>query len=151
MNIQWSVLVCGMMLAGVDLAAADTKMAFSELPPAVQRAAKAQMQGARLVGAGSEEENGKTTYEVETKVGGKSRDLSFDASGKLLEVEQEVDVDSIPAPAKAALMKGVGPGTIHKVESVTAGNAVSYEASVTMGNGKKAEVAVNADGTRHQD
>ncbi len=45
----------------------------------------------------------------------------------------------------------VGAVTIHKVESATAGNAVSYEASVTIGTGKTAEVAVNADGIRHQD
>jgi CRISPR/Cas system CSM-associated protein Csm3 (group 7 of RAMP superfamily) len=87
---------------------------------------------------------------VETLLDGKSRDLSFDASGKLLEVEKEVDINSIPAPVKAALERRLAGGTIRKVESVTAGSSISYEASVTTKAGKHTEIAVNPDGTPHR-
>ena len=138
------IFLCG-------LAAADTRMAFSDLPAAVQKAAKSQIQGAQVLAASSEKEDGRTTYEVETKVDGKSRDLSFNASGQLLEVEQQVDLNSIPAAAKTSLLKSAGSGTIQKVESVTAGKSVSYEATVTTNTGHHTEIAVNADGTRHRD
>ena len=151
MNIKSQACLCGLMLLG-SLAAADTNIAFSKLPAAVQKAARSQAQGARVLSASSEKEGGQTTYEVETKLDGKSRDLTFDGTGKLLAVEQEVDVNSIPAAAKASLLKRVGSGTIRKVESVAgAGNSVSYEASVTTSNGRHSEIAVNADGSPHRD
>ena len=139
------------IVIGSTLVLAETKLAFTDLPAAVQAAAKAELNGAEIVGAGKEVEKGQTTYEVETQKEGKSRDLSFDSSGKLLEVEQEIDLDSIPAPAKAALQKKASGGTIKKIESVTAGDKVSYEAVVTAKNGKHTEIAVNPDGTPHHD
>lgn len=150
MNVKTHAVLCVLIVVG-GLAAADTKMAFSDLPPAVQKAARSQIQAAQVLRASSEKEDGQTTYEVETKVDGKSRDFSFNAAGKLLEVEQEVDVNSIPAAAKASLLKRVGSGTIQKVESVTAGKSVSYEATVTTNSGQHTEIAVNADGMRHRD
>ena len=145
MNLKYQGALSGLILVS-GLLAADTKIPFSELPPAVQNAAKAQTRGAQVVGANSEKENGRTIYEVETKVNGKSRDLNFDVDGKLLEIEQEVGIDTIPPAAKDALVKKAGSGTIQKVESITQGDAVSYEASIKTKSGKHTEFAVKADG-----
>lgn len=129
----------------------DTKVAFSSLPVAVQIAAKSQADGATIIGASRETEKGATTYEVQTRVNGKSRDLSFEEGGKLLAVEQEVALDSLPNPAFEAIRKMAAGRTIKKVESVTCGKSVSYEATVTSKLGKSAEIAVNSDGSPHQD
>lgn len=129
---------------------ADTKVPFDRLPAAVQSSAKANAKGAEIVGASKELEKGQTSYEVETKLGGKSRDLSFDPSGKLLAVEEEVTSDALPAAARAAIEKRAAGGTINKIEAVTVGDSVSYEAVVTAG-GKRREIAVNADGTSRHD
>jgi hypothetical protein len=83
-------------------------------------------------------------------VKGKSRDVSFDKTGAVVGVEQEVGLASIPAAAKSAIRKKLGKGTLKKVESVTEGRAVSYEATIVL-NGKTSEVGVNADGTPHKD
>jgi uncharacterized membrane protein YdfJ with MMPL/SSD domain len=48
--------------------------------------------------------------------------------------------------SKAAIQKAAQNGKVLKVETVTKGSAVSYEAVVSK-NGKKSEVAVEADGT----
>ena len=130
--------------------AADVKVKMADLPPAVQAAVKEQTKTATLVGLTKETENGKTTWEAETTVNGKSRDVSFDKTGAIVAVEQEVDLDSIPAAAKAAIQKKLGIGTLKKVESVTVGKSVSYEATIVT-NGKSAEVGVNADGTPHKE
>lgn len=145
--IIWA-LGFGFCLAGV---AAETKLTVDQLPPAVQAAAKEKAAGATILGASTEKEHGRTTYEVETKQDGKSRDLTFDEKGSLLEVEQEVDLDSIPEPAKQAIQKKLAGGTVKKVESVTQGSATSYEADVTSKSGKNREVAVNADGSPHKE
>ncbi len=90
------------------------------------------------------------TYEVETKLDGKGRDLTFDENGSLLEVEQEVNLDSIPRPAREAIQKKVAGRTIKKVESVTRGSRTGYEADVKTPDGGNQEVAVNADGSAHK-
>ncbi len=129
----------------------ETKLSFHELPAAVQAAAKAQTDGAEITGSSKEVEKGKTVYEVETRTNGKSRDLSFDKAGNLLEVEQEIALDALPSSALAALQKRAAGGTIRKVESIAQGDFISYEATFVTKSGKNAEIAVNADGTPHRD
>ncbi len=139
-----------MMLVAAALSAADTKMKLEDLPAAVQTTVKEQTKAATLSGISKEVEKGKTLYEVETKVGAKTRDLMLSAAGEVLSVEEEVDLESIPAPAKAAFQKRAAGGTVQKVEKVTAGSKVSYEAAIQLKSGKKIEQAVNADGSLHK-
>jgi uncharacterized membrane protein YkoI len=103
------------------------------------------------MGLSKETERGKTVYEVETKVNGKGRDLVLDQAGTVVETEEEVDLDAIPAAAKAAIQKRAPGGTIVKVERLTARSAVSYEAAVRTKAGRNIEVGVNADGSPHKD
>ena len=70
--------------------------------------------------------------------------------GAVVEVEEAVDLSGIPAPAKAAIEKRAAGGTIKKVESVTHGSTVSYEAAIRTKTGKNVEVDVNADGSVHK-
>ncbi len=144
----WSILGLFTTL-GLVAFAAEIKINIQDLPPAVQRAMKAQTNGATILGASKEREDGRMTYEVETRVNNKGRDLTFAEDGTLLEVEQEVNLDSIPPRAKDAIQRRIGDGIIKKVESVTRGSHVSYEAQFTR-NGKNMEVAVNADGSPHK-
>jgi hypothetical protein len=97
-----------------------------------------------------EDERGKTFYEAETMRNGKSRDILIDPAGAVVEVEEEIGLDSLPAPAKAAIEHRAERGKILKVESVTSAGAVHYEATINKG-GKKSEIAVNADGTIHKE
>jgi hypothetical protein len=135
-------------IASIGLAAfaAETAVRMKDLPPAVQKTVTEQTKGARIKGMSKEVEKGKTMYEVETMVNGKSRDLLIDASGSLVSVEEPVAIDSIPAPAKAALEKLAAGGKIKGVESVTKGQTVTYEAIIVKGV-KKSEVVVAADGS----
>ena len=144
-------IILGLALLGAVAFAADTRVKLESLPPAVQAAVKEQTRNATLVGLSTEKENGKTTYEVETTVNGKSRDLVLDKTGAILETEDQVELSSIPAAARAALQKRAGTGTITKVEKLTAGSSVSYEAAIKTKAGKMTEAAVNADGTPHKE
>lgn len=139
-----------LIFAVAALSAADTKMKMEDLPLAVQDTVKEQTKTGTLSGVSKEVEKGKTMYEVETKVGGKTRDLMLNETGEVLSVEEEVDLDSIPAPAKAAFQKRAAGGSIEKVEKVTAGSNVNYEAELKLKSGKKVEAAFNADGSVHK-
>ena len=148
MNILTNFTIGALLLAGGALA--ESKVNMEDLPLAVQKTAKEQSKNATLVGLSKEVEGGKTVYEVETKVNGKSRDLLLDATGAVIEVEEEVEMNSLPVGAREAIQRKIGGGKLKKVEAVTKGSSVSYEASYVGKLGKTAEFAVNADGTAHR-
>jgi uncharacterized membrane protein YkoI len=148
---SFALLGISALLLASCAVAADSKMKLSDLPPAVQATVKEQTKNATLGNISKEVEKGKTMYEVESIVNGKSRDLMVDSSGKLLSVEEETTLEAIPAAARAAIQKKVGGGKINKVEILTQGSIVSYEAAYTGKNGKNAEVGFNADGTPHKE
>lgn len=135
-----------MALAAYGTSAAEKKVQLKDLPPAVQKTVQEETKKAKLVGLAQEEEDGKTVYEAETKIDGRTRDLIIDAAGKVIEVEEEVAIGSIPAGARAAIEKATAGNKIERVESVTKGGTTDYEASFTR-NGKKSEVVVTSDGT----
>src|SRR5580692_8058789 len=130
------------------LFAAAATLAVKDLPPAVQKTVQEQTKGAEIKSISKETEHGKTTYEVETMLNGKHRDLEIDANGVVTEVEDETVIASIPDAAKAAIgNKGMG-GRIVVVEVVTSANAiVAYEAEYIDNNGRKREVRVKPDST----
>ena len=79
-------------------------------------------------------------------VDGHSKDLLVDNSGAIVEVEEQVAMDSLPAPVKEGLQTKAGKGKLVKVESITKHEKlVAYEAQVVTG-GKKSEVQVGPDG-----
>jgi hypothetical protein len=64
----------------------------------------------------------------------------------VLEVEEEVALDSLPAQVREALETKAGAGKITKVESLTKHNTlVAYEAQVLTGS-KRSEIQVGPDG-----
>jgi uncharacterized membrane protein YkoI len=128
--------------AGFGLLAADKKVQLKNLSPAVQKAVQEQTKGATLVGILEEKEDGKVLYEVETRLNGKTRDLLLDSTGAVVEVEEEAALDTLPAAVQSALN---AHGKTLKVEVLTKGSTVTYEAQVEK-NGKKSEVVVDAQG-----
>jgi hypothetical protein len=122
------------------------KLQRSDLPAAVLKTADEQSKGATVKGYSSEVEDGKLTYEVQLSINGHGRDVAIDANGVVLEVEDTVDLGSLPAAVQDGLKKKAGSGKILKVESLTKkGKLVAYEAVVQTGT-KKKEIQVGPDG-----
>lgn len=138
-------VVVGLLAAGTTLAQ-EKKIKRSDLPAAVEKTVAAQSQGATIKGFSEEKEKGQTFYEAELTVNGHSKDILMDASGAIVEVEEQVEFDRLPADVKAGLTAKAGKGTIKKVESITKHDKlVAYEAQVTT-DGKRSEVQVGPDG-----
>jgi hypothetical protein len=150
-NIGARLAVLSVITALVVLATAhsqEKKIKREELPPAVEKTVSEQSQVATIKGFSTEVENGKRLYEVELTVNGHGKDISMDEDGKVVEVEEEVAMDSLPPAVKAGLIRAAGSGTLTKVESVTkAGKLVGYEASVKNGT-KHSEVQVGPKGNK---
>ena len=123
----------------------ETKVDLGDLPPAVQQAVKAQSQGATLRGVGKEVKDGVMLYEAELSVQGRTRDITFDAEGKVVMVEDQTTLNKIPAAARAAIQKAIGTGKLVLVEKVRKGEKTFYEGHITHGP-DLTEVKVYADG-----
>ena len=134
------------LLFAMGGSAQEKKIKKSDMPAAVQKTADEQSKGATVKGYSTEVEDGKTIYEVELTVNGHSKDVSMSPEGAVVEVEEEVALDSLPAEVRDGLKKKAGAGKITKVETLTKqGKLVAYEAHVNT-NGKKSEIQVGPDG-----
>jgi uncharacterized membrane protein YkoI len=151
MNVRIKLVIASLVIALAIFStgrAQEKKIKAEDLPPAVQKTVAEQSKGATTQGFSTEIENGKRIYEVELIVDGHGRDVSMDQEGNILEVEEEVSMDSLPAAVREGLSKAAGTGTIGKVESITKkGKLVAYETTVKTG-GKRSEIQVGPDGKK---
>jgi hypothetical protein len=139
-------LVAGALLLAATASAQEKKIKRSDLPPAVEKTVASQSAGATIRGFSTEKEKGQILYEVEMTVNGHSKDISMAADGSIVEIEEQVALDSLSPEIKAGLQAKAGKGKILKVESLTKKDKlVAYEAQVET-NGKKSEVQVGPDG-----
>jgi uncharacterized membrane protein YkoI len=139
MTLRIAVMVALALTPG---APTERRIQMRDVPTIVRAAIEAQTRDSTLKGVSKETEHGQTFYEAETVRDGRTRDLLFDASGKLVEVEEEIMLSSAPTAVQSALE---GKGHLVKLESVTTGSVVTYEAHVSR-NGKTLEIALDASG-----
>jgi len=149
MNISSFAVVTTVFLTAIlttIVVAQEKKIERKDLPAAVEKTVKAQSQGATIRGFSQEKENGQTNYEAEMTVNGHSKDVLIDPTGVVVEIEEQVPLDSLPASVKDGLQVKAGSGKILKVESLTKHDKlVAYEAKVQTG-GKKKEIQVDPTG-----
>ncbi len=118
----------------------------SDLPPVVEKTVAAEAAHATVKGFTREVENGRTFYEAELVIDGRHRDVLMDESGAVVEVEEQVAFDQLPAKVRAAITARAGAGKIGVVESLTKnGKLVAYEAHVVT-KGARSEVQVGPNG-----
>ena len=141
-------MILGVIVIAIGFSSArasETAINMKDLPAAVRRTVQEQSQGAVIRRLSKEIEGGKTVYEVEMKVKGHGKDVTIDASGEVIEVEEEVPLESLPNAARAAIEKAAGRGQITKVERVSGGKQAAYEAHVRR-DGKTSEIKIGDDG-----
>src|SRR5229473_873606 len=151
MSLRSKIIFAALLviLATVSAAQAQERtIKRSQLPPAVEKTVAEQSQGATIKGFSTEIEKGKRVYEVAITVDGHGKDILIDARGNVIEIEEEVAIDSLSQPVKGGLTKAAGTGTISKVESLTKnGTLVAYEAVVKRG-AKHSEIQVGPNGEK---
>ena len=140
----------GFLLASVVLVVPaltqEKKINRSDLPAAVEKTVSSLSRGAALRGFSQETERGQTLYEAQFTVKGHSKDVLMDSNGNVVEVEEQVDLVSLPPVVKDALQAKAGKGTLVKVESIRKHEKlVAYEAQVIT-SGRRSEVQVGPKG-----
>jgi len=127
--------------------AQETAVKPASLPPAVRAAVEQQRQGGTIRGLSKETAKGKTYYEAELAVNGHNKDVLFNAQGQVVEVEETVELGSVPPAVRATLEReSAARGAIVKVETLTKnGRLEAYEAQMKK-DAKISEVSVAPDG-----
>jgi uncharacterized membrane protein YkoI len=150
MKTIFAALAMSALAAGLVLAQdSETKVKMQDLPAAVQQAIKNYSKDAKIRGLATEMDKGKKVYEAELIVEGHSKDVTFDADGHIVSVEEETTLANIPAPARGAIQRAAGNGKVVEVETVTEDGKTFYEAQLKTA-GKKSEVKVDASGASVQ-
>jgi outer membrane lipoprotein-sorting protein len=131
--------------AGEKTEAKPAVVDLKVLPDAVLAAFKAAYPKAEIKGASKEVENGVTQFEVESVDGKLNRDLIYAADGKVLEFEEAVAPESLPAAVKATLAKDYADAKVLKAETLTKDGTMVYELSL-QGKDKKMGVTIDPNG-----
>lgn len=134
------------LLAAFTLTAGDSKpMAKKDLPAPVLAAFEKAYPTAKLKECSSEQKDGKTCYELESKDGKTKRDLIYAADGSVMEIEERIAPDSLPETVKKVLADQYPKAAVKKAEKLTKGIEISYEVVVKDGK-KKLELVFDAEG-----
>jgi len=152
MKRMGAVLLVGLVLSLglVGLAAAQDKpkdqtIDLKVLPAAVLKAFKAAYPNAVIKGASKEVEKGVTQYEVESVDGNLNRDLLYLADGKVIEIEETIAPENLPAPVKQTLAKDYAGAKVLKAEILTKDGAKLYELSIEF-KGQKMGLTIDPQG-----
>ena len=145
-KVSAAALLLGLLLSLAN--AQEKKLKREQLPPAVEKTVAKESEGATIKGFATEVEKGQRLYEAELIVNGHHKDISMNRQGVIVEVEEEVSMNSLPATVQDGLKKAAGSGTIEMIESLTKnGKLVAYEGHVKRGT-KRSEIQVGPQGEK---
>src|SRR5262245_33481390 len=99
--------------------AQEKKITREKLPPAVEKTVAKESQGATVKGFSTETEHRQRFYEVSLLVDGHNKDISIDKDGNVVEIEEQVTLESLPEGAQESIKKTANGGTIEMIESLT--------------------------------
>jgi uncharacterized membrane protein YkoI len=145
-QFSMALCICLSVSAGIPAQKSKQSLKLEDLPAPVQKAVHEQSEGAEIRNISKEMEKGKLNYEVEMKANGHNKDILVDSTGKVTEVEEQVEVGSLSPEVQEDIKKAAGGGQVRYVESLMHdGKLTSYEVHI-LANGKKMEKHVSPAG-----
>jgi hypothetical protein len=118
------IFACGLL----TVQACAQKLPENEVPAVVINTFKTKFIGAKSVKWEKEE----TQYEAEFESNKKEHSASFDATGKLLELETEIPLQTLPKAVHDAVAKAYPDGKITEAAQIEQEGVTLYEAEVTQ-------------------
>ncbi len=116
-----------------------------DVPLAVLKAFGSAYPKASIKNCIKDESSTGITYEIESKDGRVSRDITYAPTGEARETEERVFPADLPVAVLDALKAKYSQGAAKYAEKNIKGNTVTYEVLVRQGK-KKAEVVFSEDG-----
>jgi hypothetical protein len=136
-----------LLIAGItsQAIAGDKKITKKDVPAATLKAFEAAFPKVKVNAYLAESEDGKTFYEFETIEGTIKRDILYTSEGTLVEVEEVLTPETIPADIAKAISTAMPKAKILGGEKTTKGNEVTFDIKIKAGK-KTGKVVLNADG-----
>jgi uncharacterized membrane protein YkoI len=135
--------------------AKEEKVTLDQLPAAVKETLLKEVKDGKITEIERETKGEVVTYEADAVIGGKKREITVAADGKLISNKPDDDhdddddvtvtLDQVPAAVKATIEKAAQGGKITEIEREGEGDKAVYEAEVVI-EGKEYEIKVAADG-----
>lgn len=103
------------------------------LPPAVLTAFQKAYPKATIKDVDKETDSTAVLYEIESVDSGVKRTVIYKADGTLNEVEEEISPAGLPKAVRQTIEKNYPKGKLEKVEKVTKGVVMTFEALIVTG------------------
>ena len=116
------------------------------LPDAVRAAIVARFPNATIVSTARETEDGETRFEAVITEGDRRREVEAQPDGTIVAVEERVSVESVPGPAKAAVLQLRPGGTVTRAEHIETPTGVVWELRVESKGSRAHDITVDAVG-----
>jgi uncharacterized membrane protein YkoI len=126
--------------------AKEEKVPLDKVPKAVLDTVKAKFEGAELVSAEKEKEDGKLVYEINLKHKGQKIEVTLTPEGKIVSIEKTIAIKDLPKAVADAVEAKYPKAAIKTAEEVTQGDKVNYEVNLVTADKKKVEVLLDATG-----
>ena len=142
--MRYLLLSAMLFVASFAACAADT-----ELPDAAKKAFQDKYKDVKSYKVKTENDKGKTVYEVEFKdANGVENEVEIAADGTIISEAKDVKPADVPKAVKDALEKAYPGASIKEAKVETEKGATGYELEVKTKDGKKLDVEVSADGSK---
>jgi Putative beta-lactamase-inhibitor-like, PepSY-like len=142
--------VCSLLALFLAVGAGSANGQRSDtLPTVVATAFRAAYPNATILHVSREPQDGKIVYEIESRDGSTRRDLLYDPAGQVIEIEEMIPADSVPAAVRAALVRDVPGSALVGAERVTRGAVVLFEVHAKK-NGRSQYLTYDPQGVRKE-
>ena len=115
------------------------------VPPGVVSAFEKSYPNATIKSYEKEDRGGETCYEIESMEGTIERDILYNGSGGVLQIEESLDINQLPERVRKSVEKNQSQAKILSAEKVTQGGESTYELIVQRGK-EKMEMEIDAYG-----
>jgi uncharacterized membrane protein YkoI len=124
----------------------EDAVSMDKVPQAAKDALEQYASESDVKGVEKGDQDGTKVYEFDITQGARSFELAVTPDGKFMGTEENIQLTDMPEAAQAALKAQTGDGKLSGFEKAVGQNhKTTYEADIEK-NGKKTEVAVDADG-----
>jgi hypothetical protein len=145
-TFAWTAFFAAIAVSISAAGASEVERPMADLPTAVQATIKSTAGKGTITKTVREtEKDGSVLYEVAYTIGGRKYEAEVSPAGKLLVVDEQIELKEAPKAVQNTIVKHVADGKIIKIEKASKGREVFYETEFTRGD-KEHEVKVAPDG-----